>query len=208
MMIRLIFFNHAPHIQMLLFILWSCLLLIHSFSVLCSQLYPFEVLFQDPISNYFLRVPEELFCKPPESVIVDSNNELVLRSHLLCAAVESPLAMIRRDTSATTTTNPCGLVNDVTLFGGSEIYQSQVDYLSSVKVSGNSSRTTSPLVPGPNGTWVGNPGLYFYRSPTRDVSLRVIDPISFEVIDAHSSCGGALLDTVEYSRAFFCLFEV
>ncbi len=96
-------------------------------------------------------------------------------------------------------------VKDMTLFGGPELYQSQVDYLSSVKVFGDY-RTSSPLVSGPNGTWIGNPGIYFHRSPTRDVSLRVIDPISFEVIN--DSLCGTLLDNVEYSRAFFCLFEV
>ncbi len=145
-------------------------------------------------------MPEELFHKPTESVIVDSNNELVLRSHLVCAAAESPLEMTRPESTNTTTH-----VMDMALFGGSELYQSQIDYLANVRVSGDYG-TRSPLVPGPNGTWIANPGIYLHHSPARDVSLRIIDPISFEVIN--DSSGGILLDHVEYSRAFFCLFEV
>ncbi len=96
-------------------------------------------------------------------------------------------------------------VVDMALFGGPELYHSQIEYLSRISVS-NVCTTRSPLVPGPNGTWIANPGIYLRHSPTRDVSLRIIDPITFEVVN--DSSGGTLLDHVEYGRAFFCLFEV
>ncbi len=107
--------------------------------------------------------------------------------------------------SSSTATATATHVVDMALFGGPELYRSQIGYLASIRISGNC-RTRSPLVPGPNGTWIANPGIYLHRSPTRDVSLRIIDPITFEVVN--DSSGGTLLDHVEYGRAFFCLFAV
>jgi ATP-dependent helicase YprA (DUF1998 family) len=151
------------------------------------------VLFEDPISQYFARFPSELFHKAPESAVIDSNNELVLRSHLVCAASESPLGLKHPGNSGAG-----NRMADAALFGGEELLAATIASLS----TGDAAQ----LSEGPNGIWLLDPGLRVRNPrPSRDVSLRMIDPVSFVVMD--DSRGGIVIDTVEYSRAFFCLFE-
>lgn len=45
----------------------------------------------DPLDQYFMRHPQELFTRPHESALIDPGNLHVLREHLPCAAHESPL---------------------------------------------------------------------------------------------------------------------
>jgi hypothetical protein len=59
------------------------------------------------------------------------------------------------------------------------------------------------LLPDTSGKgWVANQGLI--KQPSRMVSLRMIDPVTFKVAD--TSRGGEIIDQIEYSRAFFELF--
>ena len=46
----------------------------------------------DPLDQYLVAHPGDLFHKPPEAAVVDPTNPYVLGPHLLCAAREQPLA--------------------------------------------------------------------------------------------------------------------
>lgn len=46
----------------------------------------------DPLDQYLVSHPEDLFDKPPEAAVIDPANPFVLRPHLACAAQERPLA--------------------------------------------------------------------------------------------------------------------
>ncbi|HEY1332522.1 MAG TPA: DEAD/DEAH box helicase [Actinomycetota bacterium] len=46
----------------------------------------------DPLDQYLVQHPADLFGKPPEAAVVDPGNPYVLAPHLLCAAREQPLA--------------------------------------------------------------------------------------------------------------------
>ncbi|MBU0520169.1 DEAD/DEAH box helicase [bacterium] len=47
---------------------------------------------EDALDQYFFRHPEELFLRPSEAAIVDGTNVDILKSHMVCAAAEIPLA--------------------------------------------------------------------------------------------------------------------
>src|SRR5436190_9807201 len=46
----------------------------------------------DPLDQYLVTHPEDLFEKPPEAAVIDPSNRFVLEPHLACAAREYPLA--------------------------------------------------------------------------------------------------------------------
>jgi DEAD/DEAH box helicase domain-containing protein len=46
----------------------------------------------DPIDQYFMRHPENVFERSPESAVLEADNPYVLTKHLLCAAYELPLS--------------------------------------------------------------------------------------------------------------------
>jgi DEAD/DEAH box helicase domain-containing protein len=46
----------------------------------------------DPLDQYLVTHPEDLFDKPPEAAVIDPSNRFVLEPHLACAAREYPLA--------------------------------------------------------------------------------------------------------------------
>ncbi|HEX9376171.1 MAG TPA: DEAD/DEAH box helicase [Actinomycetota bacterium] len=46
----------------------------------------------DPLDQYLVAHPEDLFHRPPEAAVIDPTNPYVLEPHLLCAAREQPLA--------------------------------------------------------------------------------------------------------------------
>ncbi|MBZ9570907.1 DEAD/DEAH box helicase [Methanobrevibacter sp. TMH8] len=47
--------------------------------------------FENQLDQYFMKNPEFFFDKPHENAIVDLNNKLIAKSHLLCAANELPI---------------------------------------------------------------------------------------------------------------------
>jgi DEAD/DEAH box helicase domain-containing protein len=51
----------------------------------------FLVAQDDPLDQYLVSHPEDLFAKPPESAVIDPTNPYVLGPHLACAAREHPL---------------------------------------------------------------------------------------------------------------------
>jgi DEAD/DEAH box helicase domain-containing protein len=52
----------------------------------------FLVAQDDPLDQYLVAHPEDLFAKPPEAAVIDPTNPYVLGPHLACAAREHPLA--------------------------------------------------------------------------------------------------------------------
>ena len=46
----------------------------------------------DPLDQYLVNHPDDLFTKPPEAAVIDPANPYVLEPHLACAARERPLA--------------------------------------------------------------------------------------------------------------------
>src|SRR5205085_9527689 len=46
----------------------------------------------DPLDQYLVAHPEDLFERPPEAAVIDPTNPYVLEPHLACAAREQPLA--------------------------------------------------------------------------------------------------------------------
>jgi DEAD/DEAH box helicase domain-containing protein len=45
----------------------------------------------DPLDQYLVNHPDDLFAKPPEAAVIDPTNPYVLEPHLACAAREQPL---------------------------------------------------------------------------------------------------------------------
>ena len=45
----------------------------------------------DPLDQYLVHHPEDLFDKPAEAAVIDPTNPYVLEPHLRCAARELPL---------------------------------------------------------------------------------------------------------------------
>ncbi|MGH2711155.1 MAG: DEAD/DEAH box helicase [Actinomycetota bacterium] len=52
----------------------------------------FLVAQDDPLDQYLVQHPEDLFHKPPEAAVIDPTNPYVLGPHLACAAREHPVA--------------------------------------------------------------------------------------------------------------------
>ncbi|MGH2723533.1 MAG: DEAD/DEAH box helicase [Actinomycetota bacterium] len=46
----------------------------------------------DPLDQYLVTHPEDLFARPPEAAVIDPSNPYVLGPHLACAAREQPVA--------------------------------------------------------------------------------------------------------------------
>ena len=46
----------------------------------------------DPLDQYLVTHPADLFDKPPEAAVIDPTNPYVLEPHLACAARERPLS--------------------------------------------------------------------------------------------------------------------
>lgn len=47
--------------------------------------------FENQLDQYFMKNPEFFFDKPHENAIIDLNNKMIIKSHLLCAANEIPI---------------------------------------------------------------------------------------------------------------------
>ena len=142
----------------------------------------FVVLFPSPLDQHFARHPRELLGRAPEAATVDPFNALALQQHLRCAARELPLTGAAADVY--------GVSSDEELFGGAA-YRSSCELLLG----------EGALLRVASGALALHPAV---QAPTRRVSLRQIDPVSFRVVDEHD--GGKVIDTVEYSRAFFELY--
>ena len=66
----------------------------------------------DPLDQYLVSHPDDLFAKPPEAAVIDPTNPYVVGPHLACAAREQPLSDDRR--------NAVRNYHEAMLFEGSE----------------------------------------------------------------------------------------
>jgi DEAD/DEAH box helicase domain-containing protein len=53
------------------------------------------IMFDGVLDQYFVQRPATLLTRSPEAAVIDVANEVVLRSHLLCAAAECPLGILQ-----------------------------------------------------------------------------------------------------------------
>lgn len=49
--------------------------------------------FENQLDQYFMKNPKFLFDKPHENAIIDLNNEILIKAHILCACYEAPLSL-------------------------------------------------------------------------------------------------------------------
>ncbi|KAI5288117.1 hypothetical protein KEM54_005461 [Ascosphaera aggregata] len=123
------------------------------------------------LDQHYMRNPGELFTKPNCELQVDLDNELILESHLQCAAYELPVDPDR----------------DRQYFGKA------TRELASLRLEKDSS------------------GMYycnarFLPQPSRHVSLREIDEISYAIIDTTNGSND-VIEEIEESDVFFTVYE-
>ncbi|KAI5287366.1 hypothetical protein KEM52_001623, partial [Ascosphaera acerosa] len=123
------------------------------------------------LDQHYMRNPDEIFTKPNCELQVDLSNELILESHLQCAAHELPVDVER----------------DEQYFGKllHELAPSRLD------------RDDA-------GLYHCNPR--FLPNPSRHVSLREIDEISYAIIDTTNG-KNIVIEQVEEADVFFTVYE-
>jgi DEAD/DEAH box helicase domain-containing protein len=131
---------------------------------------------EDALDQFFCRYPQEFLDRPVEAAILDHENQLIYRAHLLCAAHEGPLAHA-----------------DAEFLGAR--WQPHAEALESEGLlrrraqAGGRSHTVA------GATFVlRRPDAY----PARQVSLRSASPERFDIVDVSS---GELLGSTEAARA-------
>ena len=138
------------------------------------------VCWDSPIDQHFARCGGDLLERPMEPAALQVANESVLADQLVCAAAEAPLEARDRPFFALA----CGC-------GGGDC--GAYDRALAMRKADRSLREA------PGGGWAAAPHA---ADHARSVSLRVVDPVTFAV-----KCGGAVVDEVPYSRAFYELYE-
>jgi len=172
------------------------------------------VLFETPADQWMGRNPSEVLDKEVEAAVLEPLNPYVLRAQLPCAARELPLNSVFSYNGV--------VFNDTDLWGGI-IFEDVLEHLlreakivragravpegpalaalgpggdrGKAKVAASSSGRGAD-----DGGWdlfAASPGL---ENPARAVSLRMIDPVTFSIVDDSS---GRVIDSIGYSRAFF-----
>jgi ATP-dependent helicase YprA (DUF1998 family) len=169
----------------------------------------FILCFECPIDQYFARNPERLLSKAAiEPAVLDVDNLLILKSHLACAAKEIPLNFGFQYLSTHSKT-PLP-ITDLNLWGKNYIPTAEVllDHYSLRPVTKHILREKILLNETLLMLW--SDGSYAKNEAARKVNLRMIDPITIDIVDdTKSSRNGEdnVIDSLEYSRAFFELFE-
>ena len=135
---------------------------------------------EDALDQFFARHPEEFLDRPVEMAILDHENPLIFRRHLLCAAHEGPLSRGEEE-----------------FFGPR--WEAHADVLVSAgelrrRPSGPSSAESAQARGGGVAYVPRRPGSY----PAAEVSLRSASAESVSIIDAST---GELLGTTESARA-------
>ncbi|NPA91686.1 MAG: DEAD/DEAH box helicase [Chloroflexi bacterium] len=133
------------------------------------------IAYDNPMEQYFMRHPEELFGRPIENALINPDNEYLLRMHLPCAARELPLVV----------DPPPGVraLDDERLFG-----PNFPKVMRELEESG--------ILRYRGGRWY-----YMGRDyPAKRVSLRSIDSDRFLIVDEES---GQVLEEIEASTAAY-----
>ncbi len=133
------------------------------------------VAYDNPMEQYFMRHPQDLFGRPIENALINPNNEYILKMHLPCAARELPLIV-----------DPLSgmrALDDEELFG-----PNFAQVMRELEESGILS-------------YRGNRWYYMGRDyPAKRVSLRSIDADRFLIIDEAT---GQVLEEIESSTAAY-----
>ena len=147
------------------------------------------VCFDSPVDQFFARNPAVLFHSPAEAVALNPENDAILRAHLLCAAKEIPLK------------------DDVDRPYWGDKYPAMRRTLVESKdlVTSNPLLSNTQAGGGAEVAWRVHPLHPLGAHMAGEVSIRMIDPVTISVVD--DSRDGAVIDTIEYSRSFFTLFE-
>lgn len=141
------------------------------------------VAFDSPLDQYFMRCPKQFFDGPIESVRLDTNNSLCLKSHLLCAAAELPLCL----------SVSSGL--DARLFCGQN--SQAVTELVASGLLGRHPRSKSPA----------DLSLYYIgriEHVASTVSLRHIEQERIRILNEST---GLVMEEIEYSMAPFMVYD-
>ena len=193
------------------------------------------VCYDSPLDQYLAREPDCLFDSAPESVTVSIDNMYILRAHLPCAARERMLVLSRAAFESSSSSSqiplvPSSLPTTTHCAGGffPEGHVERPNQASVADLSDDRAIFGPTLVDAVKyllscGRLLIDEGIshhdshYIYLKcppalphPQRHVSLRLIDPLSFTLIDVTSgptARGGLKLDSIPYSRAFFELYE-
>jgi hypothetical protein len=130
------------------------------------------VCFDSPIDQYISKNPSFLYDLPFETAFVDINNPYILKNHMLCASKEIPL-----NTEFNLTNNI--VVNDRDIWGIQ--YEEIIGYLLKdghlYHINTNNSDTNRL---DNNNLLFLHPG-YPQSYPSRDINIRMIDPITIKV---------------------------
>ena len=184
------------------------------------------VCFDSPVEQYFARNPEKLLSTPIEGVILGTNNPFILRGHLLCAANEASLnseqlvmnGLIDEQLwGKSYVETALGLVEGGNLKVTSKLALRNLmvvshemcsyDHLSHVSFE-DISRVRQYEMKFGFAAGTSSIKESLFTSPSRSVNLRLIDPISIDIVDTTRNVleGGKVIDCMTYSRAFFEAF--
>ena len=137
------------------------------------------VAFDGPLDQMFMSNPSSLFDRNIEAAHIDLSNKSVLKSHLMCAAFESPLVSS----------------SDVSLFGGEDVALEPIKSLVH-------SRTLSPAGNGYAGVLVYSGAASF---PAKQITLRDIDKEKYVVLE--EGANGAVLEEIEACKVSFVVYD-
>ena len=177
------------------------------------------VCFNSPLDQHLWRNPKSLLQRGLSTPLSMPIYAGLVQGHLACAGHEFPLAgslnpaQIQASTARSDTFLE-GLLSDEDLFGSKSIYQEAMEVL---LACGSLSEETIPIVGTNNTSMVTihktHPSI---KNPWTNVSIRSIEPISYEIVDtSHPLQAGrmdciqnpaAVMDTISYSRIFYHAF--
>jgi DEAD/DEAH box helicase domain-containing protein len=162
-----------------------------------------------PVDQFFVRHPSVLLHSSSEPATLNPDNIHILRGHLLCAAKEIPLNSELGDTA----TAGAFAMSDMQLWGekyletATSLLETK-DLIATAAYTQCSSSKSDPFYVHPSlPLWRMHPLHRLGSNPTKDVSLRLIDPVTINVMDMSVGGGGVVIDSLGYSRAFYELFE-
>ena len=148
---------------------------------------------EDALDQFFCRHPEDFLERPVEAAILDHENELIYRQHLLCSAHEGPLSGDDAEFLG-----PRWQAHAEILLSAGELRRrpldssAQPDQLDKTSSAQHGSAAGS-YVPRRHGSY-----------PAGDVSLRSASPERYDIVDVSS---GELLGSTEAARAHSTVHE-
>lgn len=172
------------------------------------------ICFDSPLDQFLCANPAVLFRSPPEPAIVDTSNVHILRSHILCAALECPLNTRFTNTYMSIYNNINNINSNEGIVDGPVVYDKDIWGNDGLYIEILEELLSKRYLTSRDNNYctVRNCNTLHYLNtsriskPSRNTNLRVIDPITIKIIDA-SVNGSQQIDSIGYSRAFFEAFE-